>query len=156
MNPKNPKSIRNERYDAPEHFEYPYVPNKGHMLILQPQTSQKTSKNAISSVPGREVLFGGQNFKSAKQGQSVQKSRKSRFRDNTFYRGRIRQRIVSEPQKNVLRMYYGCFDHFLTAVQSILMPKSCFLTILEGLNVSGGCTGAQEPKKVKIAKNELK
>merc|ERR1712038_521075 len=47
------------------------------------------------------VDFGGQNFKSAKQGQSVQKSRKSRFRDNTFYRGRIRQRIVSDTQKNV-------------------------------------------------------
>merc|ERR1712038_1373792 len=34
-----------------------------------------------------EVDFGGRNFKSAKQGQSVQKSRKSGFRDNTFYRG---------------------------------------------------------------------
>ena len=48
-----------------------------------------------------EVDFGGRNFKSAKQGQSVQKSRKSGFRDNTFYRGLIGQRIVSDTQKNV-------------------------------------------------------
>ena len=48
-----------------------------------------------------EALFGGRNFKSAKQGQSVQKSRKSGFRDNTFYRGLIGQRIVSDTQKNI-------------------------------------------------------
>merc|ERR1711994_568053 len=101
MNPKNPKSIRNERHDAPEHFEYPYVPNKGHMLILQPQTSQKMSKNAISSVPGREVLFGGKNFKSAKQVQSVQKSRKSRFRVYSLRIRRKFRRTTSDPQKNV-------------------------------------------------------
>ena len=48
-----------------------------------------------------ELAFAGRNFKSAKQGQSVQKSRKSGFRDNTFYRGLIGQRIVSDTQKNV-------------------------------------------------------
>ena len=48
-----------------------------------------------------EVDFGGRNFKSAKQGQSVQKSRKSGFRDNTYYWGLIGQRIVSDSQKNV-------------------------------------------------------
>ena len=48
-----------------------------------------------------ELDFGGQNFKSAKQGQSVQKSRKSGFRDNTFYMGLIGQRIDSDTQINV-------------------------------------------------------
>merc|ERR1712228_150218 len=52
-----------------------------------------------------ERHFGGRNFKSAKQGQSVQKSRKSGFRDNTFYRGLIGQRIVSDTQK----MFRGRF-----------------------------------------------
>ena len=40
-NPKNPKSIRNERYDAPGHFVYTYASNKGHMLVLQPKTPEK-------------------------------------------------------------------------------------------------------------------
>ena len=44
-------------------------------------------------------------------------------------------------KKNVLRMGNGCFDHFLTAVHSILTPKtrilmyfSCFWMVLAGLN----------------------
>merc|ERR1711994_251140 len=71
-----------------------------------------------------------------------------------------------EPQKNVLRMDYGCFDNFLTAFHSILMPKtriltyfSCFLTILEGLNYLAASTGAarvhKNPKKSKSPKMGL-
>merc|ERR1711994_345566 len=101
MKSEKSKSIRNERYHASEHFAYSDVPNKGQMLILQPQTSKKMSKNAISSVPGREVLFGGQNFKSTKQGQSVQKSRKSRFRVYSLRKRRKFRRTTSDPQKNV-------------------------------------------------------
>jgi len=48
-----------------------------------------------------EVDFGGRNFKSAKQGQSVPKSRKSRFRDNTSKTCRKFRRTTSDPQKNV-------------------------------------------------------
>jgi len=75
------------------------------MLILQPQTSEKMSKLRFFVHPFLERFFGGRNFKSAKQGQSVQKSRKSGFRDNTFYRGLIGQKIVSDTQK----MFRGRF-----------------------------------------------
>merc|ERR1712038_838797 len=58
MKSKKSKGIRNERYDAPEHFLYPYVPNRGHMLILQPQTSEKMSKLRFF-VPPVLACFGG-------------------------------------------------------------------------------------------------
>ena len=105
-------------------------------------------------------------FKSTKQGQSVQKSRKSQNRVYTLLCVPKSPWIRCEPQKNVLRMYYGCFDHFLTAVQSILMPKtriltyfSCFLRILEGLNYWAAWAGAarvhKNPKKSKSPKISL-
>ena len=112
------------------------------------------------------MSFGGRNFKSAKQGQSVQKSRKSQNRVYTLLCVPKSPWIRCEPQKNVLRMDYGCFDHFLTAVRGILMPKtriltyfSCFLTILEGLNYWAAWSGAagvhKNPKKSKSPKMGL-
>merc|ERR1712141_328852 len=69
--------------------------------------------------------------------------------------------------KNVFRMDYGCFDHFLTAVRGNLMPKTRILTYFSCFfddfgrsqllgSVIRGCRGAQEPQKIKIAKNGLK
>ena len=94
------------------------------MLILQPQTSQKMSKNAISSVPGKEVLFGGQNFKSAKQGQSVQKSRKAQNRVYTVFRAQKSPGIDCDTQKNDQGTRKWFFEHFLTAVRGIMMQKT--------------------------------
>ena len=46
-------------------------------------------------------ICGGWNFKSAKQGRSIQKSWKSGFRDNTIYMVSISLRIVTDTKRNV-------------------------------------------------------
>ena len=98
--PKNPKSIRNEIYDAPVDFVYSYIPNKSHMLILQPQTSDRMSKLRFFVHSLLERFFGERNFKSVKQGQSVQKSRKSGFRVSMHRIRRKFRRTPSDHQKN--------------------------------------------------------
>ncbi len=60
-----------------------------------------------------EVLFGGRNFKSAKQGQSVQKSRKSGFRVYSLRIRRKFRRTTSDPQKNVQTLFRGRKSIFL-------------------------------------------
>merc|ERR1711994_712561 len=57
--------------------------------------------------PVLEVLFGGRNFKSAKQCQSVQKSRKSCFQVYSLRPCRKFIRTTSDPQKNVWMSFWG-------------------------------------------------
>ena len=54
-----------------------------------------------------ELDFGGQNFKSGKQGRYLQKSWKTRFRDNTSKTYRKSRGTTSDPQKNVSRSVRG-------------------------------------------------
>merc|ERR1712079_112225 len=72
-----------------------------------------------------------------------------------------------KPQKNILCMDYGCFDHFFDSCSGHFDAKNTYFDVffmffddfgrsqLLG-SVNRGCRGAQEPKKIKIAKNGLK
>ena len=130
-----------------------------HMLVLEP--------HHCNFLPFLQIqMWFLAIFKSTKWCQSVQKSWKSQNRVYTLRMVPKSPWIRYKPQKNVLRMDYGCFDHFLTAFHSILMPKtriltyfSCFLTILEGLNYWAAWSGAagvhKNPKKSKSPKMGL-
>ena len=61
---------------------------------------------------GQELIFGGRNFKNAYYGQGVQKSRKYRFRDNTFLTVFIGQRNVSDTWNNGQRSGKGRIMNF--------------------------------------------
>ena len=170
-------------FPVPKHFSddrrlfagtfYPYKKKKPKIDIFFTEKKSEhihgfkidfTKKKKNSWFSFLATFFGGRNFKNTFEGWYVPKSKKSHFRMTPLFCEKKLPRTISDHQKNVSGPGTCRKSIFAAAFRWIFMPKSPKLMYFWWFSRprdyfearAWPCTGAQESKKSKIAKNGLK